>query len=360
MNFINEFFGSTDHEQLNTGICVPPNSFGHQMLKKYTETVAADLAVELPVVDHHDKDLGGDPYRTAQLASASSQQWVENEDNRYVDMRAVFHVASLGGTGYPAHRMAGIPTDIDTVHTNIEVLLGSDDVAFGLSPSPQQTIAQVIGYSFLEPGTVLLSNRSDRLSRPRVARETAAMVSTLAREDLADLDKFYWTARYDSVDPAQKALSKADLGAIINGHLDDTPWFDPEDWTWWDHDTTVALDDEPRAVLVVPEGYEELDIGGKHSSAVQFNAAPVDEIHMATLWKLNRPWVQELQRGSVDWLAEQIRDGDNKYAELWAGYARENGYRNPVAAFEEYRSMHFPTEDIPKMGMQKTLDNVEG
>lgn len=358
MNFIDNLFGSTDREELNTGICVPPNSFGHQVLEKYAETVAADLAVDLQVVDHHDKDLGGDPYRTAHLASASGQDWAENEDSRYVDMQAVFHVASLGGTGYPAHRIAGIPTDIDTVHTNIEVLLCSDDVAFGPSPSPQETIAQVIGYSFLEPGTVLLSNRSDRWSRPRVARETAAMVATLAREDLADLSKFCWTARYDSVDPAQKSLSKADLAMIINGYLDDTPWFDPEDWTWWDHDTPTALDDEQEAAVVVPEGYEKLDVGGKHN--VQLHAAPVDEIHMVTLQKLNLSWVRELRRGSVDWLAEQIRNGDNKYAELWAGYTWENGRENPVAAFEEYRRNHFPTEDDLKMGMQKTFDNVEG
>lgn len=352
-------FGSkTRTDSPNTGLSVPPNTFAHETLDALEADGFDDLAVRLPVLAHADINLGGGPFAAAQLARTSRSAWREEEADHYVGLESALHAATLGGTGYLAHRFAGVPRKVDTTVDVLEVLVCSDDVAF--DRKAQTTVAQALAYPFIENGTVLLSNRVRESSEARVASDVGHLLATVAREDIADFQHYCFTGQYRRIEVAGNRRTKTDFARILGQVARDDPWFDPADWMWWtpDDDPGPALGDdhEVKVIAVVPRGYEDVNLDG-HGS-VHAVPADVEDIHVVVLKTLNREWVDELRVGGVRWLRREIRTGGNKFAALWESFAKQRGLRDPLAAFDEFVRSHYHGE--AEEAVASALDDTTG
>ena len=345
-------FGTSSTETLTTGLSVPPNTFAHSVLETLEDGVFDELAVDLPVREHGDKNLGGDPFMAAQMAQASRANWTEEEGDSYVGLSSMIHTSTLGGTGYLAHRFAGVPDMADSSMDVLEVLVGSDEAA--VEQRPKATIAQALAYPFIDTGTILLSNQVRQSSKPRVAADVAGLIATVARHDIADLKHYVYTGHYKCIKVADNQRTKADFARILSNTVRGETWFDPRDWMWWaaDADMPPALADNSQAIAVVPEGYEDVSLTGE--GTVHAISADVDDIHVVVLHALRREWVEELRVGGLRWLHNAIVDDCNEFADLWMSYTREHGLDDPVATFEDLLASNYGG-DIAEEAVEKAL-----
>lgn len=347
----NRIFGTSSIETLTTGLSIPPNTFAHSVHETLEDRVFDELAVELPVRQHNDKNLGGDPFAAAQLARTSRVDWTEHEADSYVSIESMIHTSTLGGTGYLAHRFAGVPRSADSSMEVLEVLVGSDEAA--VEQRPKATIAQVLAYPFIDTGTILLSNQVRQSSKPRVAADVAGLISTIARHDIADLKHYVYTGHYDCIEVAGNQRTKADFARMLGNIVRSDPWFDPSDWMWWvaDDEMPTAIADNRQAIAIVPEGYEDVNLTGK--GTVHAIAADVDDIHVVVLDTLRREWVSELRVGGLRWLHNAVTDEHNMFGELWTSYTRDHGLDDSVAALEEFLTSHYPDDTA-----QEAIENA--
>jgi hypothetical protein len=256
-----------------------------------------------------------------------------------VNLNSVIHTSTLGGTGYLAHRFAGLPQAADSSMEVLEVLVGSDEAA--VEQRPKASIAQVLAYPFIDNGTILLSNQVRQSSKPGVAADVAGLIATVARHDIADLKHYVYTGHYECIEVAGNQRTKADFARILGNIVRSDNWFDPSDWMWWVNgpNSTPALGNNSQAIAIVPEGYEDVNLTGE--GTVHAIAADVDDIHVVVLHTLRRDWVDELRVGGLQWLHSAIDDGHNEFADLWMSYTRDQGLDDPLATFEDFLESNY-------------------
>jgi hypothetical protein len=322
--------GGVQHEQSNVGCLLHTNSFSDALgseghLRAAFDTFNRSLSVE---------QIGDIPFRRNLTRIERTLPLLEPELEeamlRLTKQTDYIMSPSTVGTGFIAFQWADLGPQFDDT---IDVVVSGDKTKpETLQQKAQNTLLAGVGHGMIEPPVILCDHRAGDIRFQDVAPETAHGVVANAHTDLINRSVGYWTMSYEHIPLG--GISDMQVSETIRNVVDEaSPWFSTRRWCpWADQSMSVPLAAEADSYVILPNGVAL----GRNEDIRVIHRPDVSGAHVLNFWPLETAWVKEhVRRGGVEFVDQQIRDGDNRIATVWANQASP---RDPLDEWERLRA----------------------